>query len=199
MQRGGRHWERAINERDLGVLGDPERWGGSADVEIVVPIQSEVWSPQIIRVQCSDLIARSWDLLVQWHFEGFRLGDDITRLGFELTIGVGQASRRMVLDLNAALQGYPSSLVVGAVSNAILPVPWEVQPWGTSYSDGTVTLPWSIPAVALAGRFVLGVLSGGPPNDVAGGIPGPIVGPIPVPVNHRITGSVFAAVSPRAL
>ena len=133
------------------------------------------------------------------HLEGFRLGDDITRCGFELTLGVGQASRRMVLDLTASLSGYPSAIAPGPTSGAILPVAWECQPWGSGYSDGTVTLPWCLPAVALAGRFVLGVVGGGPNIATSGGpvIESPAVG-API-LTHRISGSVWAAVCPRSL
>ena len=201
MQPGknSRQIERARNEVDLGPLGDPERWGGAADISIDVPVHTEVWSTQILRVQCADLIARAWDLMINWHLEGFRLGDDITRCGFELTLGVGQASRRMVLDLTASLSGYPSAIAPGPTSGAILPVAWECQPWGSGYSDGTVTLPWCLPAVALAGRFVLGVVGGGPNIATSGGpvIESPAVG-API-LTHRISGSVWAAVCPRSL
>ena len=203
MQPGKKsvQFERAQNEIDLGPLGDPERWGGVADISIDVPSQTEVWSEQILRVQCADLIARSWNLIVAWHLEGFRLGDDFSRCGFELTIGVGQASRRMVLDLTASLQGYPAmgGIAPGnGLSNAILPVAWEVTPWGVGYADGVVTLPWGIPAVALAGRFVLGIIPGGLPTVADGGSRAAPAPAAPI-LGHTIFGSCWAAVCPRSL
>jgi hypothetical protein len=188
--------ERARNEVDLGVLGDPERWGGIADFSLDIPrqigiVSVEVYSTQVIRVQCADLIARSWDLLVNWHLEGTEPQDTIVRCGFEVTLGVGQASRRMVLDLLASVQGY--SVAYGNMPN----VAWEYTIGNGGITDGTVQLRWCLPAVAFAGRFVLGVQSGITP--LKDGIPGPIVGPIPIGGGHTITGTCFAAVSPRSL
>jgi hypothetical protein len=193
---GSRQFQRALNEHDLGDLGDPERWGGVANIAIDVPIQSEVYSTQIIRVQCEDLVARSWDLLVDWKLNGFQLGDTFTRCGFELTIGIGQASRIIVLDLIASLAG---QLVTGAgpIAPQTTPVTassaWENQPGFGGYTAATVQLPIRIPAVALAGRAVLGIISGGLPTIAKPAIPGPI------PLHHRISGSFFAAVCPRSV
>lgn len=190
--------ERARNELDLGVLGDPERWGASGELSFDVPTTQEVWSPQIIRVQCADLISRSWGLLVHWHIDGLdNILDTISRCGFELTIGVGQASARMVLDLTAAVQGNSPEYGYGNIPN----VPWELTPaTNGGFSDGTVTLPWGIPAVALAGRFVLQVTTSTPPP-----VPVPVPGPSAKPaigfplIVRRITASCFACVSPRSV
>ena len=155
-------------------------------VDIIDHEEVTVWSPQIIRVQCQDLLARSWDLIVDWNFDGFRNGDDINRCGLELTIGVGQASRAIVLDLTAALSGYPSPIAPISAYGQIPPVSWEAitLPFGGgTYRAGTVQLPWPLPASSLAARFVLAVQREG-------------FDPFPP---HTIAGTVFCAVSPRAL
>lgn len=191
MQDRKTHFERAINERSIGPLGDPERWGGVGELAYPRVIlghggsSPDVYTPQIIRVQCSDLLARSWDLIVNWDIQGLDPSDVIVRCSFELTIGVGQASRRMFLNLTAALSGYPSNGFAPPGGNGQMPpIAWEAtpDPSSTGYSVGTVSLSWPIPAAALAGRFVLNVLPG-------------IVGP----AAPTITATCFAAVSPRAL
>lgn len=177
MQKNAPDFPRARNTRDLGVLGDPERWGGSATCRIVFPGNSlESFSPQILRVQCADLIARSWELICHWNITGLVQTDTITRCGLELAIGVGQASQRVVYDLTVALNGvYPTgqpAMPPAAFENVVVP---------GGYSLGTVLMQWPLPAVALAARFVLAV------------DPGIVVGP------HTVQGYCFAAVSPRAL
>ena len=176
MQRNAKDFPRAINTRDLGVLGDPERWGGQSQLSITIPGQLQVFSPQILRVQCADLIARSWELLAHWEITGLDPGDTITRCGLELTIGVGQASQRVVLDLSVAATGaYPTGLP------AMPPIAFENVPAPGGYSLGTVSLQWPLPATALAARFVLAI------------DPGVVAAP------HVVRAFCFAAVSPRAL
>ena len=195
MQGRDRIFERARNQTSLGVLGDPERWGATAEIDLLVP--GEIWTPQIIRVQCSDLLARSWDLIVHWDLDVFAKHNEIVRCGFELTIGVGQASQAMVLDLTAALSGYPSTIAPIGGQSQMPPISWECVPVTGGYSAGTVQLSWPIPAAAMAGRFVLGVTSG--PTKSKTNEPVPIPGPGPLPSLNRVHGSVFAACSPRAL
>ena len=188
QEQDTRNFQRARNINDLGVLGDPERWGSVApiSIEIIGEDEIQVFSPQLIRVQCQDLVARSWDVIVDWKLDGFVNGDQINRCGLEITIGVGQASRAMVLDLTAALSGYPSPIGPVAGYGQLPPISWEVQtlPFGNNtYRSGTFALPWPLPASALAARFVLAVQH---------------VGPLHIPP-HTVSGDVFAACSPRAL
>ena len=183
-----RNFERARNTIELDALGDSERWGSVADVALTLSTRDEVSiaTEQIVRVQCPDLLARSWDLIVDWSFDDtFQVGDNINRLGLEITIGVGQASRRVVLDLLAALSGYPSPIGPPAGYGQMPPIPWEAitLPFGSGYRAGTVQLSWPIPASSLAARAVLAV------QHTAFDYFEP----------YLISGSVFVAVAPRAL
>jgi hypothetical protein len=191
MQPGSKskQFERALNENDLGNLGDPERWGGIGNIDFVInPVNADHgdsfagYSKQFIRVQCADLTPRQWSLVCNWHIDGITFNDTITRCGLEISFGVGQASRTVVLDLIASLAGYPIPLGVTAPSGANPPPAFEVQSVGANYTDGTIILPWELPAVAIAIRGVLEMGSAGPP-----------FGPRP------IHASFFAAVAPRSI
>jgi hypothetical protein len=178
------NFERARNVHDLGVLGDPERWGGATDLLIVQPDHDQklVYSQQVIRVQCADLVARSWDVLVHWEFTGLIAGTDVfQKLLMEISCGVGQAAAILNYDLTAAVGGI--ALFVGA-TNAVQPTsPWEFIPWSGGYSKATIQCPVSIPAAALSIRFAAQL------QTYAGEHAKP----------YTIRGHFFAAVSPRSL
>lgn len=156
MERGKlEQFARATNDVDLGARGDPERWGSSVDFRAALGVQ--IYSQQVIRVQCSDLVARTWDLFVSWDIYDLAQFDILTRWGLEVTVGLGQGSVRRVIDLQAALLG-PNYLSnpAGGPNYLVTPGnPWEVTQFNGSVISATYQLPIRIPAVALAARFVV--------------------------------------------
>jgi hypothetical protein len=130
---------RAVNDSDLGPLGDPERWGGFCEIEITAPfgVLTDITrlGPQIIRAQCPDLIARAWTLICFWASEGADQGGADNGDAFlEITAGCGQASGTGRLTV---------------VSGLIAPVP---SPWVVGPFAGTFQLPEPIPASAISIR-----------------------------------------------
>jgi hypothetical protein len=130
---------RAVNDRELGPLGDPERWGGFAAIELTAPAgapsdQTKL-SSQIVRAQCPDLIARAWTVICFWTSEGAdQTGHDNGESFLEITAGCGQASGtgRVIL-----------------VSGLIAPWP---TPWQNGPFAGTFQVPQPIPGSAIAIR-----------------------------------------------
>jgi len=149
MQPGpkpGRTLERARNVIDLGPLGDPERWGGMGTVVVNAPaVASDItsFSPQIIRAQCDDLIARAWEMIVFWTLEG-NDQTDAGQLDLEVTLGSGQASGV------GHIICYPSNPIAAAISY------WENTP-----TQGTIHLPERLPACAIAARARLRIITAG--------------------------------------
>jgi hypothetical protein len=167
--------ERARNQTDLGVLGDPERWGGQVGMAFSAPMSQPIYSDQIVRAQCLDLVARQWSAIVSWDFNGWKSGDLITRLAIELTIGVGQATRTLLWHLQESIAG------TTGVTPIMPPVAWDSPRTPHGYGRGTVTLPWGIPAVAIAGRLAIQVEN-------------------PISAHpHPMIGTVFCAISPRSI
>jgi len=179
MQPGSksRQFERARNSVDLGSLGDPERWGGVGNITIPGPDQVLRYSNQIVRVQCPDLIARSWDLICNWEIQGLEPLDTIARCGLEITLGIGQASKAVVLNLTESIATLNP---IGAGVQLATSTAWESIAAGGSIISGTVSLPNPIPASAMAIRALLQLQV--TPN-----------GP------HTVTSDFFVAVSPRGL
>lgn len=130
---------RAVNDRELGPLGDPERWGGHCAIELTAPAgvasdQTKL-GPQIIRAQCPDLVARAWSLIVFWTSVGAdNTGHDNGESFLEITVGCGQASGTGRL-----------TVISGIVA------PWP-SPWAFGPNAGTFQLPEPIPAAAIAIR-----------------------------------------------
>jgi hypothetical protein len=185
MQPGRKSFqlERARNEDDLGVLGDPERWGSIGPISMPLPGPIEVYSPQLVRVQCGDLAARGWDLITNWELTGFGKNDTITRCSLEITLGVGQASRIMFLDLTASIEGWiPTPGGTWFLTGVVPSTAWEFVRGRGGFIQGTVQMTTRLPAAALAVRAVLGVNPGSSEIEP-----------------HTISGSFFVAVSPRSV
>lgn len=139
--------ERARNLVDLGCLGNPERWGGVARLEVSVPtgVASDriVQSQQFIRAQVADLTARAWELVAFWQLQNVG-PNDTYQFKLLVTAGTGQAS---------------------GTGNVILTPPIGIAPvltaWETTGTFGVVHLPEPIPACALAIRAQLQVQAAG--------------------------------------
>lgn len=147
-------FRRAINTKDLGVIGDPERWGSDGELSVAVPmagVDRVVESSQIVRAQCADLVARAWELVSVWSITGLSAGDAVT---FELlvTMGSGQTSATGALSL---------------IPSIIAPVP---SPWVQTPTGGTMALNTPIPASAVAVRLRMHVTNAGgdPAHTVVG-------------------------------
>lgn len=179
MQPGekSRQFERARNSVDLGSLGDPERWGGVGQINLESNIGTTQFSNQIVRVQCPDLVARGWDLICNWQINGLDPADNIQRCGLEITIGVGQASQAVVLNLT---QSIGTLIPVGAGVQLATSTAWESTIGSGGIPSGTVSLPNPIPASAMAIRGLLQIIGGGE-------------------LVHPIDCSFFVAVAPRGL
>jgi hypothetical protein len=144
--KAGRTLERARNVVDLGPLGDPERWGGTGSVEIAAPAVASdrtVFSPQIIRAQCDDLIARAWEMIVFWTLEGAD-ESDTGQLDLEVTLGSGQVTGV------GHIICFPPNPIAAAISY------WENLP-----TQGTIHLPERLPACAIAARAKLRIVTDG--------------------------------------
>ncbi len=123
---------RAENARPLGAhgaLGDPERWGGSASVVLAQPgagATVEVIGSQLVRAQCLDLVARSWDLACEWEILGSIAGD-VLLADLLITWGIGQTSGVAVMRINGTTGVLrPGDLVSGATNGSFssgLPLP----------------------------------------------------------------------------
>jgi len=93
MQNRSETFLRAANNGGFGLYGDPERWGSETSLSLTA---NELrTTEQLIRAQCADLWATSWDLLLTWaQVGGDTLDPDQQALTIEseITIGVGQAT-----------------------------------------------------------------------------------------------------------
>lgn len=125
-QAGATDFHRAVNEHDLGSLGDPERWGGTVAFDYVLN-SGRFRSEQFIRVQTPGLEARAWDLICFWQVgPGWVAATDTLNVfGLEVQFGGGQSSgfgfipvgqtvrNQSGLFRSESIQLSPNSLVVG--------------------------------------------------------------------------------------
>jgi hypothetical protein len=152
MQDRGNNFERAINTESLAHLGDPERWGGGATVEIPalqqVAIDRVVVSPQFVRAQCPDLVSRAWELISFWRIDGLDPVSDSATFELEVTAGSGQTTGHGFIAL------FPPSPIAAAASF-----------WVNAPNEGTVHLSERIPACAIAVRSRLRLVSDGMAPD----------------------------------
>jgi len=93
----GPDFHRAVNERDLGVLGDPERWAYSTTLRLpldpMIPQTASAPSEQLVRVQTRELIATGWNLMAVWTFgPEYVVGQDNISVAALLASGMGQSS-----------------------------------------------------------------------------------------------------------
>lgn len=143
---------RARNSAELGVLGDPERWGGTATWEVPLTNGDQFvrsFGPQIVRVQCEDLIARAWDLSADFHIENDGIIAPGSQLGLEIRFGVGQSTGVALLLLTrGAGVSVEGQYIVAGYTGAIqlaTPIPaaaMSIRPWfnGASMLPGFVTI-----------------------------------------------------------
>jgi hypothetical protein len=174
----GQQFQRAINGRDLGALGDPERWGGAGEVSLVIPAfaatRLEAVGPQIIRVQTADLIARSWDWSCEWSIDcPNNFGEIFGAIaGLRLTWGAGQTSQSGLIQLGQ------NTFAGAGFFAGFIPVETD---GGGNIAGAVAAGPWPIPCVSLAIVPIVRI-------DSYGG---------PVPTSLRLRASV--TVAPRAL
>lgn len=142
MQPGAKSLQinRARNLRDLGSLGDPERWGAIGRIIANVPADQDLWSPQIVRVQFADLAARAWDMFCHWRIEGLLNGDVVDRCSLEVSLGVGQATDTAYFQL---VNGMDSR--------------WENSTRFGNVESGVAEMMWPTPGAAVAIRAVMHV------------------------------------------
>lgn len=154
MREMGASMHRATNAESLGILGDPERWGGVGDVVVHVATgaarDTTAHSTQIVRAQCADLIARAWSIGAEYSVDGRTAGDQIA-LALHVVWGSG----------SVASEGYAELPLVAVVPSAAFP-------WLSSPAGGCLMIPQQIPAAALAIRARMRVVSSGadPDHDV---------------------------------
>ena len=152
MQDRGENFERAQSLQDLGVLGDPERWGGRVEVQAFVPngrpSDQVIFSNQVVRAQCADMIARAWELTATYRLDEELPVTDVGSLELEITFGTGQASGVARLQLAGGATIAPA-----------------IVPWITDTVSGTVQTPAAIPAVAIAARVILRIAGDGTEPD----------------------------------
>jgi hypothetical protein len=144
---------RARNTDDLGVLGDPERWGGAASFSAHVPGDGNVYTfrcEQLIRVQPQDLIARAWDVVGTWRAVKSVGNFSYALLALEVAHGTGQATATgslLVLTSGSFGLGPPAVIVPGTYFNT--------QINGVNDPHGTVqaTIPHAAYTLAIRGYF----------------------------------------------
>jgi hypothetical protein len=102
-----------------------------------------VFSGQIVRAQCPDLIARAWECIAFWTLEG-NDPTDAGELSCEVTLGAGQANGvgRVIL--------FPPNPIAAAISY-----------WANEPTSGTIHLSEPLPACAIAIRGRLRIVSDG--------------------------------------
>jgi hypothetical protein len=147
-------------------LGDPTRWGGSVVWNPVLPagpfrpeyFDSPQTSPQILRIQQPNLLARSWDLLCSFDIQGYDpivLVNEIALFGLDIHTGAGQVTSRGILVLAT---NNPGRQVDGEFAHAGLA---QARPRGTTQAI------FAIPATALAVRgYIVGAAGFGNPDAV---------------------------------
>lgn len=136
------------------MLGDPERWGGAVEFAVTATAAGVLrgTSGQVVRVQCTDLVARAWDVSCHWIVTKRGIGALASNslLGLEITFGAGQATATESVLVLATATGLPAIIAVpGFMLASTLDVP---TPRGTTQA----TTP--IAAVSMAIR---GIFSGG--------------------------------------
>lgn len=145
MQSKAHNIERARNVKSY-PFGDPERWGGSDSIAVVVPTgvasDQTIQGQQLIRAQCEDLVARAWETIIFWTLEGVDPTDTFEAF-VEVRAGSGQG------------MGKGDILVTSSVFAPVTP------PWRNTPTSGTVHLPSRIPASALNMRPWVKVLGDG--------------------------------------
>lgn len=156
MQNRRTDFARQVNERSLGFLGDPERWGSSETIVIPIVERTEVkpedavYTRQLARGQVDSLAAIPWHLFVSCAFlesPDSRPAFDIRlQLAAEITIGVGQTSARFLWDVSA--NSRDASARGGR--DALYPV-WQYGPRNSSPGIAG-HLQQAIPAAAIAVR-----------------------------------------------
>lgn len=112
---------RARNMEPLPWVGDPERWGGSITVEVVLNpagATDPVFSGTIVRAQTRDLVAVGWDLVGTWDVvSGYVKADDTVQVVWRVTVGTGQNTSSLIWDLGsrspAGLVPNPQALALG--------------------------------------------------------------------------------------
>lgn len=133
MQHRQGNIERAQNEI-LHPYGDPERWGGNAELSVLVPAgaasDKTLYGSTIVRAQCADLCARAWETIVFWTLSGLDATDTIEAY-VEVRAGAGQNTGKG--DIHVA-------------SSVFAPT---TPPWKNTLTSGTCHLPSRIPACAL--------------------------------------------------
>jgi len=135
---------RARNQRSLTTLGDPERWGGIAKIDFVVPktitSRIEVAGDQFIRAQTTDLISRPWDWVCSWDIR--TESGPITALGgvfgLRFTWGAGSSSQDGIIDL------------LGNAAGAAAIAGWVFDTFDATHFKGNSQAPWPLPAVSIA-------------------------------------------------
>jgi hypothetical protein len=138
---------RARNAEHYSSLGDPERWGGTIVWDLVLEagdLPVAKYSPQIVRVQAEDLIARPFDLAMTYSAPDWQRATDImSAFGLELTWGVGQTTTTAILACGG--NGGTGSFNIGEMANADFLNPF-------ASPAGGVQMKTPVPAVALAVR-----------------------------------------------
>ena len=156
MQHRRSDFARQVNERSLGFLGDPERWGSSETIVIPIVNRTEVkqedavYTPQLARGQVDSLAAIPWHLFVSCAFlesPRSRVPSGLgLQLAAEITIGVGQTSARFLWDVTANAR----DATTRGGRDALAPV-WQYGP--PDSSPGIAGhLQQAIPAAAIAVR-----------------------------------------------
>jgi len=180
-----RNFERARNVHlQTRWAGDPERWGGSSKVSglsiggIGNP-QTTAYGPQILRAQCSELIAVGWDIVATWTLEGVDTVHDKGVLALEVTVGTGQATSTLWWELASIVIGVPPTTQnAGAVTLGWFPAP----PSAATIFPGVAVSAQPIIATALNVRPVLRI---GHATAIGA-------------VDHTVTAHVLAHCAPRS-
>lgn len=144
----GTSFARAVNQRDLGHVGDPERWGASATIQRSNQDEGPATiSDQIIRAQCKGLAARGWDLWCRWSINNWEHAKDtLDLLALEVTLGAGMASASGLISLTGGSSYAPATAPPGSfiVQN----------PVSVDNPIGVIQAVQAMPASALAVRLV---------------------------------------------
>lgn len=145
----GENFERATNTRELGLLGDPERWGWTQTMVFTFPANANVTqvktSRQLVRVQVPQLAARKWGLIATWEFFSDDVLVTLAGINADLVIGAGQSS------FGVPAQVFP-------VPNVQTPLTLAAGATGGATDLGEVT------AVSINGRLRVSVRDAGAAN-----------------------------------